>query len=59
MDKKNNSTSRRGGYKRRKDSNVKIIVTPVYVTDRPMNEAIGAAVIGSYQREEEREQITA
>ena len=31
---------------------VKVVVTPVYIGEKPMEEVIGAAVIDSYQRKQ-------
>jgi hypothetical protein len=59
VDKKNNSTSRRGGYKRRKDKTVKIIVTPVYIGDKPMSDLIGYAVTDSIRRDAENRETSA
>ena len=59
VDKKNNSTSRRGGYKRRKDKTVKIIVTPVYIGDKPMSDLIGYAVTDSIRRDAENQETSA
>lgn len=56
---KNNSPSRCGGYKRRKDKTVKIIVTPVYIGDRPMSDLIGYAVMDNIRREAERQETSA
>ena len=50
-----NSISRRGGKRQRKNDAVKLIVTSLYVGDKPMAEAIGGAVIDSYKRSTEAE----
>ncbi len=54
-----NSTSRRGGNKRRKGTDVKIIVTSVYVGEKPMRDVIGSAIADSFVRGEENKEITA
>ena len=59
MDKKNNSTSRRGGYKRRKNADVKIVVTSVYVGEKPMKDAITNAIADSFERMEESRELSA
>ncbi|MBQ9333923.1 MAG: hypothetical protein IJS12_06265 [Lachnospiraceae bacterium] len=59
MDKKNNSTSRRGGYKRRKDKTVKIVITPVYIGDRPMSDLIGYVVMDNIRHEAENQETSA
>ena len=51
----NNSTSRKGGKRQKKNNAVKLIVTSLYVGNKPMAEAIGGAVIDSYKRSEETE----
>lgn len=58
MDKKN-STSRRGGKRQTRKQDVKVIVTSLYVGDMPMAEAIGSAVIDSYKRSADEENISA
>lgn len=50
-----NSTSRRGEKRKWKNDAVKLIVTSLYVGDKPMAEAIGNAVIDSYKRSTETE----
>ena len=50
-----NSTSRQGGKRNRKNDAVKLIVTSLYVGDKPIAEAIGNAVIDSYKRSTEAE----
>ena len=59
MDKKNNSNSLRGGYKRRKNADVKIVVTSVYVGEKPMKDVIGNAIADSFERMEESRKISA
>ena len=59
VDKKNNSTSRRGGYKRRKGADVKLVVISVYVGEKPMKDVIGNAITDSFMRMEEIKEITA
>lgn len=50
-----NSTSRKGGKRQKKNNAVKLIVSSLYVGNKPMAEAIGSAVIDSYKRSEEAE----
>lgn len=59
VDKKNSSTSCRGGYKRKKNADVKIIVTSVYVGEKPMKDVIGDAIADSFERMEESREISA
>ena len=59
VDKKNNSNSLRGGYKRRKNADVKIVVTSVYVGEKPMKDVIGNAIADSFERMEESREISA
>ena len=54
-----NSTSRRGGYKRRKGADVKLVVISVYVGEKPMKDVIGNAITDSFMRMEEIKEITA
>ena len=54
-----NGTSRHGGNKRRKGTDVKIIVKPVYVGEKPMRDVIGSAIADSFVRGEENKEITA
>ena len=56
---KDNSTSRRGGYKCRKGTDVKIVVTSVYVGEKLMKDVIGNAITDSFVRMEESKEITA
>ena len=48
MQDKDNDSFRYGRKKK-----VKVVVTPVYVGEKTMEEVIGAAVIDSYQRKQE------
>lgn len=57
--KNNDRTSRRGGKKRGNHTDVRIIVTSVYVGEKPMKDAIGNAITDSLARKEERDEITA
>lgn len=50
MEKEENRISRKGGVRRIKNADVKIIVTSKYVGDKPMAEVIGNAIIDSYMR---------
>ena len=54
-----NNASRRGGYKRRKDKTVKIVITPVYIGDRPMSDLIGYAVMDNIRHEAENQETSA
>ena len=53
------STSRHGGYKRRKDADVKIIVTSVYVGEKPMKDVIGDAIADCFIHAEKNKEISA
>ena len=44
------NASRRGGYKRRKDTDVKLIVTSVYTGEIPMKDMISNAIKDSFMR---------
>ena len=60
MDTKNNDTSRRDGKRQTgKKQDIKVKVTSLYVGDMPMAEAIGSAVIDSYKRSADEENISA
>ena len=59
MEKKNKNASRRGGYKRKKNADVKIVVTSVYVGEKPMKDVIGDAIADSFERMEESMEISA
>ena len=54
-----NSTSRRGGYKRRGNADIKLIITSVYVGEKPMKDVIGDAIADSFMRMEESKEISA
>ncbi|MBP3806920.1 MAG: hypothetical protein ILA13_00730 [Eubacterium sp.] len=53
------NASRRGGYKRRKDTDVKLIVTSVYTGEIPMKDMISNAIKDSFMRMKENKEITA
>ena len=59
MDTKNSSTSRRGGQRKKKNADVRLVITSLYVGDKPMAQTIGNAVVDSFRRKTEEENETA
>ena len=59
MEKEENRISRKGGVRRIKNADVKIVVTSVYVGEKPMKDVIGDAIADSFERMEESMEISA